>query len=103
MELSAPFTRALLAGFGNAYTDLLRLTTRSTGCREDARDLVHDTWVRLAEHEHNGSPAADPIAAQGEAHTPRDVTAYLGTMAQNLALDHLRRKQRLALHKREEL
>jgi RNA polymerase sigma factor (sigma-70 family) len=102
MELSAPFTRALLAGFGSAYTDLLRLTTRSTGCREDARELVHDTWLRLAEHDLHARDGHAVTEEPGAAQAPREVAAYLATMAQNLALDHLRRNQRLAQHRRAE-
>lgn len=100
MELSASFTRALLAGFGAAYTDLLRVTTRSTGSRDDARELVHDTWLRLAEHA-DGAAGEGASPAEG-APAPREVTAYLTTMAQNLALDHLRRGQRHARHVRDE-
>lgn len=87
MELSASFTRALLSGFDRAYSDLLRVATRSTGSREEARDLVHDTWVRLAEHAH-GAPAG------ASAEVPRDTTAYLAVMAQHMALDAQRRRQR---------
>lgn len=87
MELSASFTRALLSGFDRAYSDLLRVATRSTGSREEARDLVHDTWVRLAEHAH-GAPAG------ASAEAPRDTTAYLAVMAQHMALDAQRRRQR---------
>ncbi|WP_390349091.1 sigma-70 family RNA polymerase sigma factor [Variovorax boronicumulans] len=101
MELSASFSRALLDGFEAAYSHLLRVTARSTGCREDARELVHDTWLKLAEHVDGG--CADASAPQRvDASAPRDVSAYLTTMAQNLALDHLRRGQRLAHHVREE-
>ena len=88
MELSASFTRALLSGFDRAYPDLLRVAARSTGSREEARDLVHDTWLRLAEHARS-APAA---TAPGDA--PRDATAYLAVMAQHMALDAQRRRQR---------
>lgn len=91
MELSAAFTRSLLNGFEHAYTDLLRMAARSTGNREDARDLVHDTWLRLAEHARSGGLC-------GNAELPRDATAYLGVMAQHLALDMHRRAQRLNRH-----
>ena len=90
MELSATFTRALLAGFDRAYADLLRVATRSTGSREEAGDLVHDTWLRLAEHA-RGLPAE----RHGEApQAPRDAAAYLAVMAQHMALDAQRRRQR---------
>lgn len=100
MDLSASFSRALLAGFGAAYSDLLRVTTRSTGNREDARELVHDTWLRLAEHA-DGAAGEGASPADG-APAPREVAAYLTTMAQNLAIDHLRRGQRHARHVRDE-
>ncbi|MGC3986760.1 MAG: sigma-70 family RNA polymerase sigma factor [Pseudorhodoferax sp.] len=92
MELSAPFTRALLDGFGAAYGDLLRIAARSTGSRDEARDLVHDTWLRLAEHAEAGQAATEGEPA------PRDATAYLATMARHLALDAHRRAQRTAQH-----
>lgn len=91
MQLSAPFTRALLSGFDHAYPDLLRIATRTTGSREEARELVHDTWLRLAEHAEGGAPAGD---ATGTDAAPHDVTAYLAVMAQHLALDAQRRRQR---------
>ena len=92
MDLSASFTRALLAGFGPAYADLLRIAARSAGSRDEARDLVHDTWLRLAEHAQAGAPEVAGDDA------PRDATAYLAVMARHLALDQHRRDQRLARH-----
>ena len=92
MQLSAPFTRALLSGFGHAYSDLLRIATRSTGSRDEARELVHDTWLRLAEHE-QGTAAVEVMAQEGDP-SPRDVTAYLAVMAQHMAVDAQRRRQR---------
>jgi RNA polymerase sigma factor (sigma-70 family) len=91
MELSTSFTRALLSGFERAYADLLRVATRSTGCREEAGDLVHDTWLRLAEHAQSGAGERQGAA---EEDAPRDVTAYLAVMAQHMALDAHRRRQR---------
>lgn len=46
MELSASFTRALLTGFDRAYADLVRVATRSTGSRDEAGELVHETWLK---------------------------------------------------------
>lgn len=97
MDLSASFTRSLLSGFEHAYADLLRIAARSTGSRDDARDLVHDTWVRLAEHARGGQADA------GGGDLPRDVTAYLAVMAQHMALDAHRREQRLVRHVDEAL
>lgn len=94
MELSASFTRALLSGFDRAYADLLRVATRSTGSREEAGDLVHDTWLRLAEHVHRAPASLLAAGASAEKSLPHDVTAYLATMAQHLALDTHRRSQR---------
>ncbi|MFT3665340.1 sigma-70 family RNA polymerase sigma factor [Piscinibacter sp.] len=91
MSLSADFARSLLAGFGDAYPHLLRVAQRSTGCRDAARDLVHDAWLRLAEQERG---AAQPAA--GEERAPRDAAAYLATLARHLALDHRRRDHLLA-------
>ncbi|RYF28570.1 MAG: sigma-70 family RNA polymerase sigma factor [Comamonadaceae bacterium] len=95
MQLSAPFTRALLSGFDHAYPDLLRIATRTTGSREEARELVHDTWVRLAEHAHGGGTLGDGGDAEAG---PRDVTAYLAVMAQHMAVDAQRRRQRRQQH-----
>ena len=46
------------------------------------RDLAHDTWLRLAEHER--SMGHEP---------PANLRAYLFTVAHHLALDHLRRRK----------
>ncbi|AEF90484.1 anti-FecI sigma factor, FecR [Delftia sp. Cs1-4] len=97
MDLSASFTRALLSGFDRAYADLVRAATRSTGSREEAGDLVHDTWLRLAEHARSApAEAADLAGAANPAQMPRDATAYLAVMAQHMALDAHRRHQRHA-------
>ncbi len=105
MELSASFTRALLSGFGQSYGELMRVATRSTGSRDEARDLVHDTWLRLAEHARDAphiSDISNALMDDGcglcgyEPQAPRDVTAYLAVMAQHMALDGLRRQQRHA-------
>lgn len=90
MDLSASFTRALLDGFGAAYSQLLRAAARSTGSRDEARDLVHDTWLRLAEH----AESAGPPGRHDEGEAPRDTTAYLAVMARHLALDAQRRARR---------
>lgn len=95
MDMTASFTRALLSGFERAYADLLRAATRSTGCREEAGDAVHDAWLRLAEHAQAAqAERAGPADSSGAAPGPRDATAYLAVMAQNMALDAHRRRQR---------
>ncbi len=93
MELTASFTRSLLSGFDRAYADLLRVATRSTGSRDEAGDLVHDTWLRLAEHA-QAAVWDEGVGAGAASPAPRDTTAYLAVMAQNLALDAHRRRQR---------
>ncbi|QPF75694.1 sigma-70 family RNA polymerase sigma factor [Roseateles sp. DAIF2] len=75
---------ALLLGFEQSYQSLLRFLTRRTGCAETARELAHETWLRVAE--------AAP--GHGEGGVPEQQRAYLYTVAQNLALDHLRRQAR---------
>ena len=95
MDMTASFTRALLSGFERAYADLLRAATRSTGCREEAGDAVHDAWLRLAEHAQAAqAEQAGPADSSGAAPGPRDATAYLAVMAQNMVLDAHRRRQR---------
>lgn len=71
---------ALTAHFPAMYRDLVRFIARRTGNDDDARDLAHDTWLRLAEHERHVDHAA-----------PSNARAYLFTVAHHLALDHLRR------------
>ncbi|MCS4291829.1 RNA polymerase sigma factor (sigma-70 family) [Comamonas sp. BIGb0152] len=92
MQLSASFTRALLSGFDRAYADLVRAATRSTGSREKAGELVHETWLKLAEHAQAAKPVCGQVDAPGE--QPDDTTAYLAVMTQHMALDAHRRRQR---------
>lgn len=73
---------ALTAQFPALYRDLVRFIARRTGNDDDARDLAHDTWLRLAEHER--SLGHEP---------PANLRAYLFTVAHHLALDHLRRRK----------
>ncbi len=109
-ELALP--DAVLAEFGGHYRGLLRFLTRRTGCAEQARELVHDTWLRLAERRQRGAfrPASAGAAdlpeggsAEGTppwlAHAstpPRDARAYLYTVAANLAANLHRRGGRSA-------
>ncbi|KAF1047771.1 sigma-70 family RNA polymerase sigma factor [Xylophilus sp.] len=89
MAFSVPASSsgALLSDFDGVYAELLRLLVRRTGSLDDARDLLHDTWLRLAEEA--APPPAEPLRSPG---------AYLSTMAQNLALDQLRRDRRRSAH-----
>lgn len=64
-----------------SYPDIVRQLTRSIGCPDRARELVHDTWLRLV---------CDAPPHAGVAH-PR---AYLLSTAQHLAIDRVRRGQR---------
>jgi hypothetical protein len=54
------------------------------GDRQEAHDLVHDAWVRAAE--------SQPTLSQ-ELHTPSS-RAYLYAVAENLVIDHYRRRKR---------
>jgi transmembrane sensor len=69
--------------FEARYPALVRYLARRTGSIDDARDLAHDTWLRLA----TSQPPAD-----GVRHAP----AYLFGAAHNLAIDHQRRNQHRA-------
>lgn len=79
----------LIDNFGAHYAGLLSFLTRRTGCAETARDLAHDTWVRLAERdervEREGTEGAD---------APRDERAYLFTVAAHLASNWQRHARR---------
>jgi len=68
------------ADFEAVYADLVRFLARRTGCTEQARELAHDTWLKLA-----ASPPSTEIR-----HGP----AYLFGAAQHLAIDQLRRGAR---------
>lgn len=73
----------LQASFHASYQRLVQFLTRKTGSAEDARELTQDLWLQLQRR-------APPAAENPE--------AYLFTMARNLALDHLRRRQLVAEH-----
>lgn len=67
--------------FSDSYSALIGFVARRTGNRQTAQDLVHDTWLRLAEREQRGEPQ-DQAASR----------CYLYTVADHLAIDHLRRE-----------
>jgi RNA polymerase sigma factor (sigma-70 family) len=71
--------------FCDSYSALIGFVARRTGNRQAAQDLVHDAWLRLAER----GPRGDETS-QGA------TRAYLYTVADNLAIDHLRRAGRTA-------
>lgn len=73
----------LLKAFQESYQDLVRFIARRTGNTQDARELAHDTWLRLAERADGADAQATPAAR-----------AYVYAVAENIAIDHLRRRQR---------
>lgn len=77
-----------LEEFASSYRDLLRFLRRRTRCDDTARDLAQDAWLRVAEHHASGAP---PHFAPA---TPGHARAYLFTVAEHLAIDHLRRQRR---------
>ncbi|MFT3666179.1 sigma-70 family RNA polymerase sigma factor [Piscinibacter sp.] len=74
---------SLLASFQDSYRELLRYLARRTGSADDARDLVHDLWLRVAEAA--GRERGPVLRNESEAR------AYLFTMARHLAIDLHRR------------
>ncbi len=76
-----------LAAFPEHYHALVAFVARRVGSRQTAQDLVHDAWLRLAEHAAPAEPSRPAEPA------PR---AYLYTMAEHLVIDHLRHRQRTA-------
>src|SRR5262245_47277388 len=75
----------LLTSFHEHYGALLRFLARRSGNPEIARELAHDTWLRLAQSGSGRTDVADP-------------RAYVFTVAANLALDRSRRAQLAADH-----
>lgn len=73
----APAADGALAAFPDHYRGLIRFLTRRTGCADTARDLTHETWLRLAERRSEGRG--------GEPTHPQDPRAYLYTVAAHLA------------------
>ncbi|WP_159917457.1 sigma-70 family RNA polymerase sigma factor [Pantoea sp. 18069] len=71
--------------FCDSYYALIGFVARRTGNRQTAQDLVHDAWLRLAERERRGDEGSETASR-----------AYLYTVADNLAIDHLRRAGRTA-------
>jgi transmembrane sensor len=71
----------LAADLEACYSDLVRQLTRSIGCPDRARELAHDTWLKLVS---GPSPASEVVHAR----------AYLLSTAQHLAIDGIRRSQR---------
>ena len=84
MSAGMPAASAGLASdFEACYPDLVRHLARRTGCPDRARELAHDTWLKLV----CGAPGAADVQC---------ARAYLFGAAQNLAIDHARRRERRA-------
>lgn len=79
----------LLASFRDSYRDLLRYLSRRTGNADDARDVAHDTWLRLADMDQRGE---QPALCGGEAR------AYVFAIARNLVIDRQRHAGVVARH-----
>lgn len=82
-ERAAAATPALLESFRTSYRDLLRYLAQRTNSTDEARDLAHDTWLRLAELAAQGSLSEVPEGSEAR--------AYLFAMARNLSTDRQRR------------
>ncbi len=80
---AASSSTSVPSDFEASYPALVRYLARRTGSTDDARDLAHDTWLRLA---------TSPPPTDGVRHAP----AYLFGAAHNLAIDHQRRSQHRA-------
>ncbi|MBU0830031.1 MAG: iron dicitrate transport regulator FecR, partial [Gammaproteobacteria bacterium] len=83
--LSSP----LLTSFRDSYRDLLRYLSHRTGSADEARDVAHDTWVRLADMDLRGE---QPALCDSEAR------AYVFAMARNLVIDRQRHAGVVARH-----
>lgn len=82
MSTPAPFS--LLHEFPQRYDALVRFLRRKTGSSDEAREIAHDTWLRLAER-----AQADAAGAE----MAEDARAYLCTVAAHIGLDRQRRAQ----------
>lgn len=91
--LATMSTSLPLDAFPDSYQELIGFVARRTGNRQTAQDLVHDAWLRIAEHENRRRAAAEPEPEPARALAPR---AYLYTVAERLAIDHLRHSRRTA-------
>jgi len=75
--MSPTTSAALSAEFESSYADLVRYLSHQASRSELARDLAHDTWLRLT-----GSSADLQ---------PNNARAYLFSAARHMAIDHARR------------
>jgi RNA polymerase sigma factor (sigma-70 family) len=88
---------SLLTAFHDSYHELVRFVARRTG-PQSARDLVHDAWVRLAERQRSEGQRHELPSGEHSTPSPQNIAphAYLYTVAEHIAIDHLRRGQRTA-------
>lgn len=73
-----------LLGVHDHYRTLVGFVARKLGSRQDAHDVVHDAWLRVAERHPELSCTLDAQNAR----------AYLYAVAENLVIDHFRHGQR---------
>ncbi|RYF83940.1 MAG: sigma-70 family RNA polymerase sigma factor [Comamonadaceae bacterium] len=94
--MRAPDSSLLLHEFPQRYEAVVRFMRRRLGSGDDAREVAHDTWLRLAERARDEAEAG-PVAEAGRA-AAGDARAYLCTVAANLGLDRQRRAQWMQVH-----
>jgi RNA polymerase sigma factor (sigma-70 family) len=87
--MSTPARLSLLDEFPLRYDALVRFLRHRTGSGDEAREIAHETWLRLAER-------PDDDISQVE-----DTRAYLYTAAAHIVLDRQRRAQWLSAHSRD--
>ena len=63
--MAAMHSSAPLASFPEHYHALIAFVARRVGSRQTAQDLVHDAWLRMAEHD------ATPGRAESAGAAPR--------------------------------
>ncbi|XAH24696.1 sigma-70 family RNA polymerase sigma factor [Xylophilus sp. GW821-FHT01B05] len=87
--MSTPAPLSLLDEFPRQYDALVRFLRNRTGSSDEAREIAHDTWLRLAEPAADGQAPVVPV---------QDARAYLSTVAAHLLLDRYRRASWLQCH-----
>lgn len=94
--MRSPDSSLLLDEFPHRYEAVVRYLRRRLGSADEAREVAHETWLRLAERACAGGAAA-PGAEAGPPFVG-DARAYLYTVAANLGLDRQRRAQWMQVH-----
>ncbi len=84
--MSTPARLSLLDEFPLRYDALVRFLRRRMGNGDDAREIAHETWLRLAEQHDTPGVYVE------------DARAYLCTAAAHIGLDRQRRTQWLQSH-----